>query len=91
VHDLRHTVGMRLREAGVPESTAADVLWHARRSMTAHYSLAQLVELHAALVKIEQPSEAWNKSLHTLRQEAQAARAQAASHPKVTQSTHRVA
>ena len=91
VHDLRHTVGMRLREAGVPESTAADVLWHARRSMTAHYSLAQLVELHAALVKIEQPSEAWNKSLHTLRQEAQAARAQAASHPKVTQPTRRVA
>ena len=91
VHDLRHTVGMRLREAGVPESTRADVLWHATRSMTAHYSLAQLVELHAALVKIEQPSEAWNKSLHTLRQEAQAARAQAASHPKVTQPTHRVA
>lgn len=91
VHDLRHTVGMRLREAGVPESTRADVLWHATRSMTAHYSLAQLVELHAALVKIEQPSAGWNKSLHTLRQEAQAARAQAASHPKVTQPTHRVA
>jgi integrase len=28
VHDLRHTVGMRLREAGVPESTVADILWH---------------------------------------------------------------
>jgi integrase len=26
VHDLRHTVGMRLREAGVPESTRADIL-----------------------------------------------------------------
>ena len=24
VHDLRHTVGMRLREAGVPEGTRAD-------------------------------------------------------------------
>ena len=36
-------------------------------------------------------ASAWNKSLHTLRQEAQAARAQAASHPKVTQPTRRVA
>ena len=26
VHDLRHTVGMRLREAGVPEGTIADLL-----------------------------------------------------------------
>ena len=27
-HDLRHTVGMRLREANVRESTVADILWH---------------------------------------------------------------
>lgn len=85
----------RLREAGVAESTAADVLWHARRSMTAHYSLAQLVELHAALVKIEQPAETWNKSLHTLRLEAGQARTKAekrrASHPKLTQPSVRSA
>ena len=27
VHDLRHTVGMRLREAEVREETIADILW----------------------------------------------------------------
>lgn len=70
VHDLRHTVGMRLREAGVPESTISDLLWHSRRSMTQHYSLAQLVEPHAALERIREPTGQWNKSLATLRREA---------------------
>jgi hypothetical protein len=28
VHDLRHTTGMRLREAAVPESTRGGILWH---------------------------------------------------------------
>jgi integrase len=41
-HDLRHTVGMRLREAGVSEATRADILWHSREGMTAHYSVAQV-------------------------------------------------
>jgi integrase len=27
-HDLRHTVGMRLREVGVMENTIAEILWH---------------------------------------------------------------
>jgi integrase len=36
VHDLHHTVGMRLREAGVPEGTIADILWHSPPSMTHH-------------------------------------------------------
>ena len=44
VHDLRHTVGMRLREASVKEEAIADVLWHSRRGMTAHYSMAQIAE-----------------------------------------------
>ena len=34
VHDVRHIVGMRLREAGVPESTVADILWHSKKTMT---------------------------------------------------------
>lgn len=42
VHDLRHTVGMRLREAGVAEATISDILWHTRAGMTAHYSVAQV-------------------------------------------------
>ena len=28
VHDLRHTVGMRLREAEIREETTSDILWH---------------------------------------------------------------
>ena len=69
VHDLRHTVGMRLREAGVPESTVADILWHSKKTMTQHYSVAQIVELHAALEKIKDDNGRWNKSLATLRRE----------------------
>ncbi len=65
VHDLRHTVGMRLREAGVGESTVADVLWHSTRSMTHHYSVAQIVELHGALELIKEDTGQWNKSLAT--------------------------
>ena len=69
VHDLRHTVGMRLRETGVPEGTIADVLWHSTKTMTQHYSVAQIVELHAALEKIKDDSGRWNKSLAMLKRE----------------------
>ena len=69
VHDLRHTVGMRLREAGVSESTRRDVLWHSNRSVTNHYSMAQIRELHEALEKITQPTNGWNKSLQALKAE----------------------
>lgn len=74
VHDLRHTVGMRLREAGVPEGTISDLLWHSTPSMTHHYSVAQIVELHGALEKIKADSGSWNKSLRTLRLEQVAKR-----------------
>jgi len=83
VHDLRHTVGMRLREAGVPEGTRADILWHSTPSMTHHYSVAQIVELHAALEKVKDDNGRWNKSLLTLRREQEAAREK--SPPKVPQ------
>ena len=88
VHDLRHTTGMRLREAGVPESTVADILWHSSPSMTRHYSTAQIVELHAALEKIREDTGHWNKSLATLRREHEAAvfgGFSGASPPKVPQ------
>jgi integrase len=84
VHDLRHTTGMRLREVGVGESTRADILWHTSPTMTHHYSMAQIVELHAALEKIKDDTGAWNKSLVTLKLEQQAAQRDA-SHAKVTQ------
>jgi integrase len=84
VHDLRHTVGMRLREAAVPESTIADILWHSRQSMTLHYSVAQVREIHAALEKIKDDTGRWNKSLAMLKRE-QEGRNGDASPPKVPQ------
>lgn len=71
VHDLRHTVGMRLREAGVREETISDILWHTRRGVTAHYSMGQIVEIHEALEKIKDESNRWNKSLAMIAREAQ--------------------
>lgn len=83
VHDLRHTVGMRLREAGVSETGRRDVLWHSAASITDHYTMAQILELHEALEKISKPTGGWNKSLQALRAEAAAARkARAASDRK---------
>ena len=37
--------------------------------MTRHYSMAQIVELHAALEKIKEDTGRWNKSLAALRRE----------------------
>lgn len=85
VHDLRHTAGMRLREAGVPESTISDVLWHSTRTVTQHYSMAQIAELHEALEKIKEDAGAWNKTLATLRAEHQARKTGEAIPPKVPQ------
>lgn len=77
VHDLRHTVGMRLREVGVADNTIGDILWHSKKSITGHYTMAQIVELHAGLDKIKADTGAWNKSLTTLRLEFEAARGDA--------------
>ncbi len=84
VHDLRHTVGMRLREAGVPESTIADILWHSTKTMTQHYSVGQIVELHQALEKVKDDAGRWNKSLAMLKRE-QAGEFAGAIPPKVPQ------
>ncbi|MEP7099679.1 MAG: hypothetical protein ABI781_04165 [Burkholderiales bacterium] len=63
VRDLRHTVGMRRREAGVPEGTRADILWHSTPSMTHHYSVPQIVELHAALEEVKDDNGAGTSDL----------------------------
>lgn len=70
VHDLRHTVGLRMREAGVSDRTQDDILWHANKSMTAHYSMAQMVEIFDALEKIKDETNRWNISLASLVREA---------------------
>ena len=69
IHDMRHTVGMRLREAGVREETIADILWHTRRGMTAHYSVAQIEELVEALNRITDERSRINRSLDMIRRE----------------------
>ena len=66
VHDLRHTVGMRLREAGIREETIAAILWHSRGTMTAHYSAAQVRELLDALNSIADESNRTNANLEML-------------------------
>jgi integrase len=66
VQDLRHTVGMRLREAGVKEETRADILWHKRPGMPAHYSVAQVVEIRQALELLTDERYASNVSLASL-------------------------
>jgi len=70
VHDLRHTVGLRLREANVEERTISDILWHTRSGMTAHYSVAQVREIHAALELIADERHGWNKTLASIAQDA---------------------
>lgn len=79
IHDLRHTVGMRLREAGVREETIADILWHARQGMTAHYSVVQIDELVEALNRINNEGSRVNRSLAMIRREQLGEK----SHPKV--------
>ena len=70
VHDLRHTVGMRLREAGVSEETRAVILWHSSRSMTTHYSAAQVLEVRRALEAIKDERGLQNRTLRSLAKEA---------------------
>ena len=57
---------MRLREAGVSEATRADILWHTREGITAHYSVAQVLEIRAALELITSERHANNVSLASL-------------------------
>ena len=70
VHDLRHTVGMRLREAGVAKETRSIILWHKDHGMTAHYSAAQVREVRSALELIIRETGCENRSLRSLAKEA---------------------
>ena len=79
IHDLRHTVGMRLREAGAREETIADILWHTRQGMTAHYSVVQIDELVEVLNRITDERSRVNRSLSMIRREQLGEK----SHPKV--------
>ena len=53
VHDLRHTVGRRLRALRVPFETRQDVLGHKNGNITTHYSAAEVSELLDAVTLLE--------------------------------------
>jgi len=53
VHDLRHTVGRRLRALKVPFETRQDVLGHKNGNITTHYSAAEVGELLEAVKLLE--------------------------------------
>lgn len=64
VHDLRHTVGMRLRAMGVKERTQDVILWHSNKSMNSHYATAQLREIYEALESISKPGQEMEETLN---------------------------
>lgn len=53
VHDLRHTFGQRLRDAGVSEEDRALLLGHAIEGMPQHYATATVARLVDAANKVQ--------------------------------------
>ncbi len=58
IHDLKHTVGRRLREAGVTEEDRKALLGHKSGSITSHYSAAELDQLIATEKRYQQLTRA---------------------------------
>ena len=54
VHDLRHTFGQRLRDAGVPEEDRALLLGHAIEGMPQHYATATIARLVERANKVKE-------------------------------------
>ena len=54
VHDLRHTYGQRLRDAGVAEEDRALLLGHAMTGMPQHYAAATVARLVEAANKVSE-------------------------------------
>jgi hypothetical protein len=54
VHDLRHTFGQRLCDAGVSEEDRALLLGHAITGMPRHYATATIARLVEAASKVQQ-------------------------------------
>ena len=52
IHDLKHTLGRRLRVAGVTEEDRQALLGHKNGSITSHYSAAELEQLIDAANKV---------------------------------------
>ena len=52
-HDLRHTFGQRLRDAGVNEEDRAPLLGHAMEGMPQHYATATVARLVDAANRVQ--------------------------------------
>ncbi len=52
VHDLKHTLGRRLRSVGVSFEDQHDLLGHRSGRITTHYSSAELQNLYEASNKV---------------------------------------
>ena len=52
VHDLKHTFGARLREAGVSFEDRQDLLGHRSGRITTHYSASELTKLIEAAERV---------------------------------------
>jgi integrase len=52
VHDLKHTLGRRLRAAGVSFEDRQDLLGHRSARITTHYSAAELSQLIEAAYRV---------------------------------------
>lgn len=57
VHDLRHTFGQRLRDAGVSEEDRALLLGHAMEGMPQHYATATVARLVDAANRVQNTIE----------------------------------
>lgn len=57
VHDLRHTVGRRLRAIGISQEDREDILGHSGGRMVTHYSAAEIQGLIRSLEQITRPPE----------------------------------
>jgi integrase len=59
VHDLKHTLGRRLRAAGVSFEDRQDLLGHRAGRITSHYSAAELSRLIEAAEKVCERDGCW--------------------------------
>lgn len=57
IHGLRHTFAHRLRAAQVDSETRADLLGHRHQSMTAHYSMGDVIRLFESACKASNPTK----------------------------------
>ncbi|MEM8496377.1 MAG: tyrosine-type recombinase/integrase [Pseudomonadota bacterium] len=63
-HNLRHTVGHRLRAAGVPKEDRRDLLGHVNQDITTHYSAAEVNMLREYMERL---CDLDKKSLRTVK------------------------